>query len=488
MVANSKEEESTITAWEYLQNQLKLEKEARELMPYDPDACTYSKGPIRQQVFACLTCYQENDKSPSGVCYSCSIKCHSSHQLVELFTKRNFTCDCGTVRMKNSGCCQLRSSSLSSSSNIDSNSNGSSNGTSRLGLKPLPIDIYKSEKIEGAAEDIPHLNNNYNQNFKGVFCDCSKPYNPIEETGNMFQCCFGDVCGEDWFHEECIMGIKPGDVVREKANQKSSSTPGVNKLDSLTETGLDADEENAKKKEKEKEKMKENFDNSSNIIDVSDNEDDDEDENEDVLPLPGFPILDSFDSLVCWKCVNKYKSALIELKDIWVDTVYHVKAKNLEDRELAIQKFLNLNDNEEGKIIKRQKLSLEDINIPFTIFLPEDYKDKLQEIVNQSSNKSKNLKYSNLVKLLKRFPFLYLDDPVYEPPEDEDDDDDNSSIFDLGAKALSKMPQEQVLEGVQAYENIKSKLTSFLRPFAEQGNIVTEEEIRNFFSKQIKDK
>ncbi|GME66644.1 unnamed protein product [[Candida] boidinii] len=480
MVANSKEEESTITAWEYLQNQLKLEKEARELMPYDPDACTYSKGPIRQQVFACLTCYQENDRTPSGVCYSCSIKCHSSHQLVELFTKRNFTCDCGTLRMKNSGCCQLRSSSA----NTDFNSTAGGNGTSRLGLKPLPIDIYKPEKIKGPAEDIPHLNNNYNQNFKGVFCDCSKPYNPIEETGNMFQCCFGDVCGEDWFHEECIMGIKPGDVVREKANHKSSSSSGTNKLDSLTEIGLPAD---AKKKEKER--MKENLEiSSNNVIDISDDEGEDEDEDDDVLPLPGFPILDSFDSLVCWKCVNKYKSALIELKDIWVDTVYHVKAKNLEDRTSAIQKLLNLKNNDEGNTIKRQKLSLEKTDIPFTIFLPEDYKDKLQEIVKQSSNESKNLKYSNLVKLLKRFPFLYLDDPVYEPPEDEDDDDDNSSIFDLGAKALSKMPQEQVLEGVQAYETIKTKLTSFLRPFAEQGNIVTEEEIRNFFSKEIKDK
>ena len=33
-----------------------------------------------------------------GICLACSYHCHEGHELVELYTKRNFKCDCGTKR------------------------------------------------------------------------------------------------------------------------------------------------------------------------------------------------------------------------------------------------------------------------------------------------------------------------------------------------------------------------------------------------------
>ncbi|ODV94939.1 hypothetical protein PACTADRAFT_3825 [Pachysolen tannophilus NRRL Y-2460] len=54
----------SMTAVEYLEKQLELEKEARELMPYDPNICTYTIGALHQQVYACLTCRENDTKKP----------------------------------------------------------------------------------------------------------------------------------------------------------------------------------------------------------------------------------------------------------------------------------------------------------------------------------------------------------------------------------------------------------------------------------------
>ena len=105
---------SSQTAQDYIASQLSLEADAREALPYQFDTCTYPLGSLRQSVYACLTCTPppasiHQQFTPAGVCYSCSISCHGEHNLVELFTKRDFACDCGTTRLSNSGTgCSLR--------------------------------------------------------------------------------------------------------------------------------------------------------------------------------------------------------------------------------------------------------------------------------------------------------------------------------------------------------------------------------------------
>lgn len=188
-------EPDSLTAVDYLSSQADLERQARHLMPYDPKVCTFAMGPTRQQVYACLTCYRKGN--PAGVCYSCSIQCHADHNLVELFTKRQFTCDCGTTRTNFP--CSLR---------------------------------------HGATDDIPESGNEYNHNYEGKFCHCARDYNPTEETGNMLQCILGDVCLEDWFHDYCIMGLPKFDPAKPIKNEDD----GVNKLDSLPEPGVEASE------------------------------------------------------------------------------------------------------------------------------------------------------------------------------------------------------------------------------------------------------
>ncbi|KAF0508699.1 E3 ubiquitin-protein ligase UBR7 [Gigaspora margarita] len=162
----SEDTKDTVTVGEYLEQQKSLEEEAGEVLPWNFDRCTYSKGHLRQAVYACKTCKPSTGSGPGGVCYSCSIACHADHDLIELFNKRNFQCDCGTARFGGSAC----------------------------QLEPKPQDALNEKNL-------------YNHNFEGRFCWCKGEYDPEREEANMHQC----VLCEDWFHENCINGEKQGE-------------------------------------------------------------------------------------------------------------------------------------------------------------------------------------------------------------------------------------------------------------------------------------
>lgn len=116
----------------------------------------------RQALFSCLTCNPkttEDLSNAAGICLACSYKCHENHKLIELYTKRNFRCDCGTNKMPDSKC------------NLTKTKEGK-----------LPI----------------NRDNIYNHNFQGLYCTCNRPYPDPENDDEdiMAQC---NIC-EDWFH------------------------------------------------------------------------------------------------------------------------------------------------------------------------------------------------------------------------------------------------------------------------------------------------
>ncbi|KAG0673225.1 hypothetical protein C6P40_003398 [Pichia californica] len=369
---------------DYIKDQESLEKQAKEHMPYDCDKCTFELGSIRQELYACLTCYRLNKKL-NAICYACSINCHTSHDLIELFTKRSFTCDCGTSKFNLP--CNVR--------------------------YPL-IKNLNSNSLSNFDLDIPDLNNKYNHNFKGYFCSCNNPYNPQFDS-NMIQCIFGISCGEDWYHDDCLMGFKPGFMNRKP---------------------LKIDDPN----------------------------------NYDLLPLPGFPSFDSFETLICWKCASQFPLEMsILINKLNCDTIDYVpNSTSIDDRILKISNNIDNNDNDNNKSKRLKKDYLK------SIFLKENYKEKLSEIVkNENPN-------SLLVLFLLKYPFLFNDDPIYQPPIDDDD----SSVFEMGVRELNNLPKDKAVKGLIAYEKIKSKLTDFLKPFADEGRIVTAEEVKAFFDSE----
>lgn len=61
------------------------------------------QGYMRQALYACKTCCP-NDTVQAGVCLACSFHCHEGHELVELYTKRSFRCDCGNSKFGEKMC------------------------------------------------------------------------------------------------------------------------------------------------------------------------------------------------------------------------------------------------------------------------------------------------------------------------------------------------------------------------------------------------
>ncbi|XP_022875555.1 putative E3 ubiquitin-protein ligase UBR7 [Olea europaea var. sylvestris] len=161
------EADPTISIGDYLKAVEEEDLEADLVLGGDEGKeCTYNKGYMkRQAIFSCLTCTPEGN---AGVCTACSLSCHDGHEIVELWTKRNFRCDCGNSKFGEFFC------------------------------KLFP------------NKDVENLENKYNHNFKGTYCTCDLPYpDPnAEEQVEMIQCC---IC-EDWFHEEHI-GLQSSDEI-----------------------------------------------------------------------------------------------------------------------------------------------------------------------------------------------------------------------------------------------------------------------------------
>lgn len=187
IIAEQKEEEETVAA---------------VLGDCDETNCSYDSGYVkRQALYACKTCQAESKSSTGetilhGICLACSYECHADHELEELYTKRNFRCDCGNSRFTNNNPCKLRAN--------------------KEATNPL---------------------NKYNHNFLGLYCVCNQPYpvgdgdadqstdakpqqqsqsQPTDSTSNttetanpdanndeMIQCI---IC-EDWYHLGHLKGV-----------------------------------------------------------------------------------------------------------------------------------------------------------------------------------------------------------------------------------------------------------------------------------------
>ncbi|QEU59343.1 hypothetical protein KDRO_B06110 [Kluyveromyces lactis] len=358
---------SEISVKEYVKRQEELEDEANKLMPYDPSHCTYSMGPIRQPIFACRTC------NSIGVCYSCSIQCHSTCNLVELFDKRNFSCDCGTERQYEHG------------------------------EKFTPCNIRKN-----TTPDIPDMSNRYGQNFKGLFCSCHREYDP-NTTTTMLQCVLGLECNEDWFHDHCILGIEENP-------------------DPVTED----------------------------------------------RKLPGFPDLSSFEGFISWVCIDKYSSIFEKL--LSHEACDKIIAHKVYRRDLVSDQ------DSEGMTLettkKRGLEEMEDSSGSYSLFLKEGYREEFKRL-RDSLPEGDPLKSF----FTHTAPFLTCEEKVYEPPEEQE----QGSLVEMGETALAQnLSHQQTLASVVAFQQIKSKLTDFLRPFAENDKVVSESDIKQFFDTQKK--
>lgn len=155
--SSSSDVDGTLSMMDVLAENEELEEEATAVLgDSDDKCCTYATGyQPRQALYACDTCSADRD-TMAGICLACSYACHDGHDLFELYTKRNFRCDCGNSKFPDLTC------------------------------KLIQDKTPENEK------------NKYNQNFKGLYCYCKRPYPDPEDDveDEMIQC----IMCEDWYH------------------------------------------------------------------------------------------------------------------------------------------------------------------------------------------------------------------------------------------------------------------------------------------------
>ncbi|KAF5874824.1 putative metaphase-anaphase transition protein [Botrytis fragariae] len=487
---SSQKSNDSHTAAEFISTQLKLEAEAREVLPYSIDTCTKPLGSLRQILFACLTCNPapsnvSDPYNPAGVCYSCSIQCHGEHNLVELFNKRNFTCDCGTTRFLATSPCSLR---------INSETNTKGN----------------------VHSEAPELKNKYNHNFRNRFCGCGCDYDAYKEKGTMFQCLgLGGTgeggCGEDWWHPGCITGLGPN-WYESMSNEDSPEKSKQNKegtLESITEVVESSAVELTKDGTNEK---------SIEVEAPVDQQEDKEEEEEEDPPLPpGFPNEDEFEGFICYKCVDanpwikRYAGAPGFLSPVFKRSAAPSPEREIpptstnslapsfsesrkrkqedddistcssaskrikgEEGERSTDKGSNSTDDSKSAACKLKALpKAPDGQV--SLFFTSDFRDHLCHC-------------SDCFPELAKHPQLLEEEETYEPPVSEDGDEGGStvgsgSIYDRGESALKNVDRVRAIEGVMAYNHLKDKLKPFFQKFAESGQAISADDIKEHFAK-----
>ena len=392
-------------------------------------------------MYACLTCTPDARDDPAkraGVCLACSYNCHEGHEMVELYTKRNFRCDCGTSKILAVKC----------------------------QLDPLKLD--------------PNTDNLYNQNFSGVYCSCHRPYpdpeDPIDDE--MIQC----VICEDWYHcrhlitkvpnmnafsemicGECMDKYNFLDSYLGLSVQAEQSVDNSMQDESLNVTG-GVDDEDKKKKPIEQKKKSDAEAIEPEQVDDDDDDDDKKDESVEEEQVADEQLTDELN-----QCIND----IIEINktigessaddDDTIDEQPPAKRQKTSDNSSSAASSSAANCKKPMvRKIKRAAGS--------ATFWPHDWRLNICNC-------------SNCLPILKRNKLEYLldqDDTVLCYQE-KGMAKATETDYDRGMKALSKMQHGQQIDVLMSYNKLKEKLSEFLNAFVISQQVVTEDDINRFF-------
>ena len=427
-----------VTAVDYLASQEALKNEALETLPYDPTECSATTlgdgvaATTRQNLYACLTCRE-------GVCYSCSIQCHTGadHEIVELFGKRGYACGCLATR------CVLkkkhrRASVSSTGSNGSTNNISSGNSSNTTATTTGPMQSAISAPAAGESEESKPMSGH---NFRGLFCVCDEPYNPDVEDRLMVQCCFGTACDEDWFHDSCVL-----DWITGKPVGPATTTHAATYKNGVHE-----------------------FEREENTLIADDTTERQHNIQESGTTAPLSPItmdeLGDAAGFVCWNCVRSERT-LFDLIFSAIDTK-PTTTTTTDNNESQVLKPI-------GRRIVRPGAPERDYLV---LFDDPSYKARLHTLATSPTA------VSALAPYLAQFPFLFTEESTYTPPLDTSADASEDE-----AALLNTIPRQQAIEGLKALDNIRASLTTFLRGFAEGDRVVTEEDVTSFFENERKRK
>ncbi|WWC90124.1 uncharacterized protein L201_005057 [Kwoniella dendrophila CBS 6074] len=431
---------SEITLQSLIDTSDRMAEEAREALPYSFDECTYDKGYLRQSVWSCLDCGEK------GVCYGCSISCHSEHRLVELWTRRSFRCDCPTT---------------------------STQPEPKPPAKRRRCQLYPPQSQPQEANE----KNHYTQNYAGKFCRCGRDYDAETETEAMI-CC---IACEDWFHETCL-------------NLRPTLSPSI-PSQSVQASMQDATDTNAGEDEDDEESAvlikSDTYDGLICAACVKDNG-----YLRKQAGKEGWMIIEPVNSQGGWKVIGQQsETSPTSLQNPEVAPVSQgglTGKRKVEDADSEESK----GENEDSKRIKLENglstpitatneatitlpsistkgLTENDEKTDFSewkwkgrgdIFLANGIRDKLVNELDEKTTAS--------------LPFPLVDEEIYEPPKD---DEQEETIEQVTSRVMTSLPRVQAIEALHGYQKLKDRLNSMLQGHVASGKTVSKEDIEGLF-------
>lgn len=417
-------EDEVVSMVDVLDEDNELEEEARAVLGDSDDKnCTYLSGYVkRQALYACSTC-SPPDKEPAGICLACTLACHDGHVLYELYTKRNFQCDCGNKKFGGFKC-----------------------------------KLYSEKGPENSM-------NKYNQNFRGVYCTCHRPYPDLEDEieDEMIQCI---IC-EDWYHSRHLGSLPPTggefqEMVCDDCMTKCSFLQAYISLSVPQQQSSIGPNQQVDIKQETKSKL--------DIEKLSDS--------------------GRGDKLVSEKGYHDSMGS--------GERSGHQDCSRLDTSQTPHSDSQKPNRSGKSDIVttveKAKKSAPDDCNASKLENSTADCKlVQLQASVTTVENRAaywhtgwrSNLcKCDKCVSLYRSLDVLYLTDEsdtmvAYEQRGREKIS--SVSSYESGMQALQNMARIPQVEVMHGYNDMKNELTEYLRGFVEQGKVVKEEDIRNFF-------
>jgi len=431
------EDEETITMLDVIEREDKLEDEASAVLGFsDEKNCTYPKGYIsRQALYSCATCSDGPDNY-AAICLACSLECHENHELFELYTKRNYRCDCGNDKFKKGFECKLMDKQT----------------------RKAPL----------------NENNKYNHNFSGLYCTCNKRYPPDESddspeaSDEMLQCI---VC-EDWYHSRHLQAkelpAKFDELICGSCADRLEFVHYYKDMDTKEIAASDPEEQGVKN---EQVILETNGGTKTTQDDISVKG---EKLTSEKKESTNGAFTEGISDKSLTPCENDTNDSQAENKDPAIgqplnNCLLEKLKKNLDVQHESKQSG-ELRSDSSAKVAAEMRG-------------PIFWQD--------CQWRSKLCRCSKCMLMYREKECEYLiddrDTVQYYEAQGRAMAKNRESPYERGMSALNRMNRAAVVEALHGYDELKADLSSYLRKFADTKKVVREEDIHDFFA-QLKTK
>ncbi|KAJ3378209.1 hypothetical protein HDU84_007831 [Entophlyctis sp. JEL0112] len=357
---------------------------------------------------------------PALVCYACFVRCHTRHDAVHLGVRRNFLCQCVAIPDSK---CEL------------------------------------AARCSDSAQHLSHSNSFDKDVFLGLFCFCKTKYKDDDEPADSFmlQCC---LC-ENWFHDRCIKDCPDENSVGEficKNCVAANLFLWLYSDQSVSEKfEFIVDSPSQENNSAEKTKIEQQAPAATATATPP------------VLLTPSRTKRPGEDTpLSNGKLSAKRRSLCLTPRANVVTTpAPAMKTANVVD---AAKQGSPLESCKLSRSIASFESEPSSTAKSANLFCFDDWKTDLC----RCSACMSHYEAAGLIHLVEKSE----SDDAEEP---EADADAGKSLFEMGMKALDKLPRMKALDGVYAYERMAAFSKEYLRRFAEEGRVVTKEDIEEMF-------